>query len=751
MNKANSSAYPPDIADSVRPKMLNDSIFLPTRDGILFRSRDGSFRLNGPRVYELMSSIVAHLTGKLTIVEICSLLDAQRSKAVRRMIAILLEKRIAVNHIVEESDLGEVVLRAFQSQINFIEHFEERPVAKFARFRHARVLLTGTGTALRSLVLSLVKNGLQTIILDEKQAHLENDRDIRATVEEFRSAGIPTIFEKLSLDQVLADEGCSLTAVCHAGDSSALRDMLKLNETCLNRQILFIPGVVLGAKAFVGPLVQEDKTGCWLCFLMRHSACLDPRISSQMWEHIAVGRIWRNEAHAASSPSLKILGNMVGFELFRVIIGHIPSEIICSVLSLDLETLENGRSRLQPHPKCSHCSKVRLVDDVDSLEHLSPVTSYESPDIPKRIQLASRIVDSDCGIVQRFEDDKLSQTPLFQTSLVVANSVRGHDEHLIGHSIESNADARLRTIREVVKEYSIQMFDERRMWNGSYEEGLRSGLDLHSDSTLSGWTGVPLADGHESFPWLRVRALDDPQANNLLVPAAAVYSLSSYNVGRFERLNIGIGAGFTLYEACNDAVLCLLAHEVLKLVALGEMKFAELDPACLTTANPDLTFLLKSLSNRNKSVRLLTLPLDDAGLILALSPDEPIDVTRVTVGSAQSLVAAATGALIDFLAMSIGTKPVRTLEYFLPPSLGYNIEVHSGTSEIVRELPVRVSSQLSTKSILRTFKDRFSDILIADLTTEDVSSSGMVVVRALFAKRKSSVVHSAGSDSYARI
>src|SRR4029077_17868534 len=67
-----------DPLETVRPKMLLDSVFLPTEaGGVYFRSRGGVFTLNGKETYKLVSELVPRFTGKQTVAELSENLDPQ--------------------------------------------------------------------------------------------------------------------------------------------------------------------------------------------------------------------------------------------------------------------------------------------------------------------------------------------------------------------------------------------------------------------------------------------------------------------------------------------------------------------------------------------------------------------------------------------------------------------------------------------------------------------------------------------------
>jgi bacteriocin biosynthesis cyclodehydratase domain-containing protein len=727
-----SPAPPIDPLEIVRPKMLLDSVFLPTEaGGVYFRSRGGIFTLNGKDTYELVSELVPRFLGKETVAELCENLDLQKREPARKLIAKLLEKRIVINHVEEITDLSQAVRDKFAPQIEFIEHHADKPLQRFSQFCRSEILLTGSGIPLRTLALSLARNGLEKIILDSAAPQVELEDEFIALVKEFGTRAIPLAVERMSLNEILAGKSNSLKAICYASDVADLRAMASMNKySCIN-QPHFLSGFLFGGKAFVGPLVRSGRAGCWMCAMLRHSVNIAPDLEALIWRHFALGLPWRNDAQPGSSPSLRILGNLVGFEVFRLLAGHIPVETDGSVLSVDLETLENGSSRLLPHPNCPHCSRAKPDDDRAFLSEVHANTATENADLAQKLKMIEPLVDTEFGIVRRFEDDDLVQLPLFQSVVILSRAPGRTEVSIPGYSIQSNNGARLDALLSAAKSYVVSTPNPNRLWSGTMGEALQAGLNPLPERVISSWMGGPALPSDCRVSWMYARSMGAGTMH--LVNAGAVYSQSRINTEGFEKADAGIGIGFSFRQACGEAILSLFAHEVLKRVAAHKFDLAEMNADELPEGNVNLTYLRNIFRHLDRSFRLLEFSHEGSGkVVLAFCSDDAGVPERITLGAAPLLQRAAVVALTDLLAIAIGGTSTRTVEHYLPRSLGYIVDFSASENRQQDSKTRRQSDDESMNSVLLAFGGAFTDIVIANLTNEDVRQSNLVAVKALF-------------------
>jgi bacteriocin biosynthesis cyclodehydratase domain-containing protein len=731
---ASTSAPAADPLQGVRPKLLLDSIFLPTEKGVYFRSRQGHFTLDGRDTYALVSDLVPRLTGKQTVDDLCEGLEAEKRDPARKLISTLLEKRILINHVEETTDLSPSVLQRFAPQIQFIEHFVDAPVARFARFRKSRILLTGSGIPLHMLALSLARNGIETVLLDANTPPIERDDEFSALIQDYKSGNIPLAFERVSLANVLTQKPGSLDALCYVSDVADLKQIAAINKYACAQQIHFLPGLLLGGKSFVGPLVRSGEPGCWMCALLRDSANLKPELEALVWRHYALDLPWANDGQPASSPSLRILGNSLGFELFKLFVKHIPTETNSAVLSLDLETLETGTSRLLPHPSCPHCLKDEPEGDRIFLSQARTDTGRENSDVGQKLNLMSPLIDRDFGIIRRFDDDDLEQLPIFQSCVALARSPDGQEMTFPGYSIQSNAAARVDALLNAVRCYAASIPSWRRSWTGTRNEALRAGFNPLPNAVLSNWMGGPSTSGENASQWMHVRSLGAGTMH--LVDAGAVYSQTYMNPGYYEKAEAGVGVGFSFRQACGDAILSLFAHEILKRAAIRDIAFSELDIDYLAEANANVKYWRNILGHMDRSFRVAAFTHEGSGsVVAAFFPEDAGSPDRIAVGAAALLQPAVVAALTDLVALGIGRPSVRTAERRLPLSLGYILDFAAPEDGLPPKVKLPLASNdQNMNSVLYAFGGRFTDIVIANVAGEDLRRCGLFALRALFVR-----------------
>ena len=728
----------PETIGPIRPKLLHDSVFLPVDGGVYFRFRGKSFTLAEPGLYELVTKLMPQLTGERTFDDIASQLEPERQEQARRLTVKLLNERLAINHLQEVSDLGEPILTKFGPQIGLIEHYVDHPVRRFERFRHARIFVTGSGTPLQALALSLARNGLEQILLDDKAPPIERCAELVSCQKELRESGASFGIRRIPMSRVQADGAGAVDAICLASDAADFGSLIALNQLCRKNDIVFIPGILLAGKALVGPMVHRNQKSCWNCALLRFLATCPAETSAEIWRHIALKLPWKEDLQPDSSPALRILGNLLAFELFRLMAGHSPTETDEAVLSLDLETLETATECILPHPLCEHCSNIDWYSDRTFLAQIASGPQREQLSLSGKIELTSPLVAPDFGVATRFDDDSLDQLPLFRSELAFAR-MPGHGKVVFpGYSLDSNAAARLDAVLNGIRFYAARMVDERRMWKGSENAATLAGYFPVTEETLSNRMGDKLSADFER-PWMHVLSLGD--RTMYMVPAAAVHPMSRFNLGRFEPADAGVGVGFTAAEALEEAVLSLFAHQVLKRFSAGELRLLEISPSVAAEVNPNARYLVNAFTHLGRPLRLLSFCHEACGaLVLAFGPEDTDKPDRIAIGFGKILSQAIASALRDALAIAIGGRSLRRVEDLLPGSLAYPLEMPPA-GDVEQELNVmRVPANQSLRSVLLAFEGAFTDILVANLTTPDIANTHLVALKILFASDSASLV-----------
>lgn len=348
--------------DSIWPKLKPDSIFLPDSEGVLFRNGQTVFFLKGRSTYQWVSALAPHLTGEHTLQTLCSPFEADRRAMVMRLVNTLLEKGIVKNQVPEDPDLLPGAVRSqFKSQIEFIDHYADAPLYRFKQFRQSRVLLIGSGTSFNSLAISLLRNGLETLYLSATRDSKIDFREIEKESASLERKGVQTKCSTL-LDTSKTLSEFQVVAYC--SDKTCLRDAHLLNNRSRLEGYTFFPGIFFNGLSIIGPLSKSARRGCWLCAVLRISSNLDEAASSALWKAITLGEPALCEQPEIFTPTARMVGNTMAFELFKALAEFLLPESAGGLLIQNLENLETSRSLLLPDPLCPTCSVANCEDGI---------------------------------------------------------------------------------------------------------------------------------------------------------------------------------------------------------------------------------------------------------------------------------------------------------------------------------------------------------------------------------------------------
>jgi hypothetical protein len=270
-----------DTLVQVRPKLKQDSVFLQTDDGVFLRSDETTFLLKGKSVYRWISALSPYMTGEYTMDQLCDGLEPAQRDTVVRLVDTLLQRGVLKNHLPEAPGmLSNEVLKQFSSQIEFIDHYTDRPQERFKAFRESRVLLIGYGEAFTALAISLIRNGLRELFLaptDGSEAYLQ---ELEPEASGLRQQGVEVWASTVDLElQGTAGSLGDYDIVVYCSDGGSLKDVYNLNRRCINASQVFLPAIVFNRQAMIGPLVKRAGQPCWLCLQMRYSANADEHSS----------------------------------------------------------------------------------------------------------------------------------------------------------------------------------------------------------------------------------------------------------------------------------------------------------------------------------------------------------------------------------------------------------------------------------------------------------------------------------------
>lgn len=737
---------------NTRPRVKRDVLFTETRDGVLFHNTQGGFRLASKSAYRFASLVVPYLDGTTRVSDLCeSLPDAQRAM-VADLVTALLERGFARD--VQEPQEPEALLPAavrerFAPQISYVQHHEDRANERFRRFRDARVVILGDDRVARWCALSILRNGGAAVaVLPSLDAPQNAFGEILAEAEALVAQGVAAEVTVLpSPDGLFGWD--DLTAfdmvICTGTDAS--RQVLRLLETGVPRGRRLLSVTSFGPRAVVGPLMTDESPSCWACAVLRLGANDTAGHAAEVWSGICLP----DAGLPAAAPGRHLsamLGNLLGYEVFREFTGVLPGDTAGRVVVQDFASLDLTAQQILPHPACPFCCTKEAARDaveaggadlrgvVLTAPSVSSVVTADAADkLVDELNDRSALVGATGGVFIRFDDDAPTQLPLKVTRVELGVG-GGERRSIAAFDVHHVAGARMRALQAAAAVYAEHVVPLTGVLSGDSPAEDRTALrnvaprDLGTFSSLGGDEDTV---GH----W--VVATSVLTGDRVLVPAAAVRPFGQYNGERmFEPTSAGTGVGDTAGEAAYQGLFSAICHQALRQAIAGARKAVRVAPASLV-ADAELAFLAASASNLGLEAELLDLSDAERGsarVLLAYAVDPKTGQARWAATADAGFKRAATTALRDLVG-----------QFQLAAELPEGEEVDLGDrlfdSFDARALAVSgvvaadLDAAATVEEILGGLRTAGRDVLAVPSTSADLRSNRTVVLRVLLTGEQS--------------
>ncbi len=682
-----------------RPRIRRDVLFTRTADGVLFHTTQGGFSVNSGSAYQFAALIVPHLDGESTVDELCEALPEGQRKMVRSLVKALLERGFARDAAVRDRPeaLPEAVRTQFAAQVSYVDHFQDGPSERFATFRDSSVVVLGDDLVSRWCALSLVRNGLARVTVSPGQD--EALADVIAEAERLTALGAPSEVAFLGADESpVAD-----FVVCTGKDAPSL--VVGLLRAGLPANTRLLSAVDVGGRTVVGPLMSDERAGCWACAALRLGANLDGAELADVWAGTAMPELAAEIALPGKNLAA-MLGNLLGYEIFRLATGAMSGETEGRVVVQDHQSLDTASERLLPHPRCPFCAgstKQELAGVVPT----APVerTADNTPDAEALLAELDRrtnaLVGPRTGVFTRFDDDVLTQSPL-KASRVVLGFNATTRRTITAFDLHNTAGARLRALRSAIGVYTDHVVPA--------PETSEPGRAVPS-ARLATASGIPAADP----AW--VPAVSLVTGDEAHVPVAAVRPFGIANQTKaILPTSAGIGVGDSLGEAVHEGLFSALCHDAV----LRAVRGAEVHRLPLSTEDTDaeLRFLARSADNLDVPVSLLDL---GDNVVLATAGEQ-----GWTVAADTTRRAAAVTALRDLVGL------VQLRQEFPDDEVDTGDPIVKGfdpAALLASPDPAPAATPRTAVEVLDRLRAQGRDALAIALTSADVATAELAVVR----------------------
>ncbi|MEU5370060.1 TOMM precursor leader peptide-binding protein [Streptomyces sp. NPDC005951] len=733
---AETSGTPPTTATTAfdalagtRPRIRRDVLFTETPGGVLFHNADGGFHLTGRTAYRFASLVVPHLTGQHRMAELCAGFGPAQRAMAAELVKTLYARGFA-RDIPEADAAGDAVApetaERFAAQIAYVDHYTDDAPARFARYRATRVAVLGDDETARWCALSLVRNGCAGI----GAATASDDVIAEAAAN---GARVDTIAAGTDAGWAGLD-GYDIVVVSGAGAGARTHRLLAAG---VPEGVTLIPAWLFGRRLVVGPLSTAGSTGCWSCALLRLGGNVDPGTAAELWSE-AAGAV-PSDGAALSGPVAAMVGNLVGYEVFRLTTGALPAETAGQVLVQDLESLDVIAEPVRPHPRCTRCTALP-AEDTDGPAVLPealalPVTATvetarDAEELVEELnRISTALVRPYTGTFRRYDDEELTQTPLKLSRVEVALG-GGARRRIAAFDVHHLAGARTRALyaaAETYVEHMVPLAGVRGVQD--VEAGDRAGGAARELRTL-GPDALTTGGGTGAAPaaWTVATSLigKDP----VRVPAAALRPFGPCNRDRVHlATTAGAGAGGSAAEAAGRGLLSALAHDALLRAVSGT---TAVSPLAVGGDDPELVFLLKSAANLDIAVDLLDLGEPDrstAHAVLAREANGSASEARWAVGSGLSRRAAAAAALRDLLGQV--QLAAEDPEAAVDPGDPLVADLAPGAIAVTGGSVVADAAETSFDAVLEALASAGRDALYVPTTPADLRSGSIATARVL--------------------
>ncbi|MFD8667412.1 TOMM precursor leader peptide-binding protein [Streptomyces microflavus] len=636
-----------DALAGTRPRIRRDVLFTETPGGVLFHNADGGFHLTGRTAYRFASLVVPHLTGQHRLDELCAGFGPAQRAMAAELVKTLYARGFArdIPEAASGADtaggegLPEEIAERFAAQIAYVDHYTDDAHARFARYRTTRVAVLGDDETARWCALSLLRNGCARIGTTTPHDDVTAEAaGVGAQVDTVtaRAGTLPA-----GPGASWADlDGYDVVVVTGPGAGARTHRLLAAG---VPEGVTLIPAWLFGRRLVVGPLSTAASTGCWSCALLRLGSNVDPGTAAELWSE-AAGAV-PPSGDALSGPVAAMVGNLVGYEIFRLTTGALPAETDGQVLVQDLESLDVMAEPVQPHPRCARCASLDAREPAatlpDSLALPVAPTVETARDAEALVEELNRVstalVRPYTGIFRRYDDEELTQTPLKLSRVEVALG-GGVRRRIAAFDVHHLAGARMRALyaaAEVYVEHVVPL---------PVPDVPQQALRTLGPAALTTGGGT----GAEPTVWATATSLITKEP--VRVPAAALRPFGPHNRDRAHLASrAGSGAGGSAAEAAGLGLLSALAHDALVRAVRGTTRVS---PVAADGSDPELVFLLKSAANLDVAVELLDLGEADrtsAHAVLAREAEGPSGQGRWAVGAGLSRRTATASALRDLL------------------------------------------------------------------------------------------------------
>jgi bacteriocin biosynthesis cyclodehydratase domain-containing protein len=734
-----------ELADT-RPRIRRDVLFTQTANGVLFHAPGGGFRVTAKSAYKIADLLMPYLDGSRRLGDLCADLPPGHRQMVGTMVKSLFDRGFARDVPAGDADLVRTLLSEaeaaeFSAQLAYIDHFQNGAAGRFRRLRDARIAVVGDDLVARWCALALIRNGCAQVDAPPGITAPGNAfADVTAEAAAISARGSDSAIRLTpELDSDVPDlSGYEIAVVT---GSRAPHRMLRLLRAGLPPGCTILPVTALGRQAVVGPSMTASLRPCWACAALRLTANSGGPSGADLWTRACLpeaGALDRGPGRHLAA----MLGNLAGYEAFRLLTEAPPAETRGQVIVQDMDSLDAVTEPVHPHPRCPFC-QARGATETVSLTGLrldAPAATVldeenQAGQLLAELAAESELVGPAAGVFRAFDDEWVTQTPL-KISRVTLPAAGGQSRTVAAFDTHNVAAARRRALRVAAAVYVADVVPANGVLTGAELAAAQRAVPTIDPArlvTVSG-NGGPAS---EMTGWVTATSL--PGGQRALVPASAISPFGPANAdGAFLPTGAGTGVGGPAGEAAYAGLFSALSHEALLTAARGQRAVHRIRLDALHD-DPELRFLLSSAKNLDLEAELLDLTEPDPAapkILLARANDPVTGVPRWAVGCDATWHRAAVDALRDLVG---AVQLAQDASAAGPLDLGLPLvgEFDPWSLPVCRESVPELTATTSPTLVLRRLEALGQQVLAAYSGADDLRRRGLTVLRVVLTGRSS--------------
>ncbi|MFJ7903956.1 TOMM precursor leader peptide-binding protein [Streptomyces sp. NPDC096198] len=683
---AHTPASDEEIAQS-RPRIRKDVLFTRTPSGVLFHNAHGGFNVVTQSAYRFASLIVPHLNGERRVEELYAGLGDKQRAMVVQLVRALYARGFArdAGPFTAADVLPPEVAARFAHQLDYLDHYA---AGRFSRFRSTAVAVLGDDALARWAALGLLRNGCAAVAVTGQDAPqggpsrelhgVEGVTEIEAEAAALAEAGCdarlaflpppppsPARGGRAPADGTYSwDDLDGWDTVLVTGPDGPRRILRLLDEGVpAGRRLL--GAWTFGNRAVVGPVMTAGTLGCWSCAALRLGAGAEAADSAELWSSVGPAAPLGTPPRDLGGPLAGMLGNLLAFEVFRLVTGALPAETRNRVIVQDLDSLDVLSEPLLPHPRCPFCAgpdsgtagggpvtgdllrASRAEDGPAALPSDGAADEQAARAALAALEERDVLVQERAGVFTSYADEDWEQTPL-KVGTVRLGVAPGRVRRISAIDVHHVAGARLTALFRAAEVYAEAVVPPRVLDGAALEAAAAKWACVApARLTVSSGLDVPV---ERVAHWCEATSLLD--GRTVLVPAGAVRTLGGWNEqGLFERTSAGTGAAGSPRAALTRALRTALAQDALCGAVRRSAPVRAVDPGS-PVDDPELLFLLRSAENLGVTADILDLTACGAAVlpvVLARHTDRESGVTHWATGCGLRRRDAVLEALRDLL------------------------------------------------------------------------------------------------------